>query len=73
MELQQDTRSMAPSVGSRHNVLRAGLIIAAIVVLLVVANAHLVYVAVSSQPECVPHQKSLDGEAGTFRAAKPSC
>lgn len=39
---------------------------------LVLANAHLVYVAIGSQPDCVPHTKSA-GEAGVFRAARPSC
>lgn len=39
---------------------------------LVLANAHLVYVAIGSQPDCVPHAKSA-GEAGGFRAARPSC
>lgn len=36
----------------------------------VVANAHLVYVAVTSQPDCVPHQK---GEGGGYQAAKSAC
>lgn len=40
--------------------------------LFVLVNAHLVYVAVDSQPDCVPHAKSA-GEAGTFRAARSSC
>ncbi len=52
-----------------------GLAIAVGVALLLLANAHLVYVAVSSQPECVAHLKA--GEAapgpGQFSAAKPSC
>jgi hypothetical protein len=39
---------------------------------LVLANAHLVYVAIGSQPDCVPHAKSAS-EAGGFRAARPSC
>lgn len=39
---------------------------------LILANAHLVYVAVGSQPDCVAHTKSV-GEAGGFRAARPSC
>ena len=39
---------------------------------LVIANVHLVYVALGSQPDCVPHAKSA-GEAGGFRAARPSC
>ncbi len=34
------------------------------------ANAHLVYVALSSQPDCVAHQK---GSGGGFQAAKSSC
>lgn len=42
--------------------------------LLVAANGHLVYVALSSQPACVPHAKAPQvGESGTFRAARPSC
>lgn len=39
------------------------------------ANAHLVYVAATSQPECVTHARS-DGAAsapGVFGAAKSSC
>jgi hypothetical protein len=39
---------------------------------LILANAHLVYVAVGSQPACVPHAKTA-GEAGMLRAARPSC
>lgn len=38
----------------------------------VAANAHLVYVAVSSQPDCVEHLKTV-GESGQYRAAKPAC
>lgn len=38
---------------------------------LVAANGHFVYVAVTTQPDCVAHQKSL--AAGSFRAAKSSC
>ena len=44
----------------------------ALVMLLILANAHLVYVAVGSQPACVPHAKSA-GEAGMLRAARPVC
>lgn len=43
-----------------------------IVAVLVGANAHLVYVAFSSQPACVSHLKTADG-AGHFSAAKSSC
>jgi len=46
----------------------AGMLVAG----LILANTHLVYVAVGSQPDCVPHAKSAGG-AGGFRAARPSC
>lgn len=48
------------------------LIVTAGVLLFVGANAHLVYVALGSQPECVPHEKTADG-AGTYRAARSAC
>lgn len=43
--------------------------------LVLLANAHLLYVAAGSQPECVPHLKAGEsaGGAGGFSAAKPSC
>ena len=39
------------------------------------ANAHLVWVAVQSQPDCVAHVDSGDEDrpAGSYIAAKPSC
>lgn len=36
------------------------------------ANAHLVYVAVTSQPDCVLPAKA-SGETVKFQAAKPAC
>ena len=42
---------------------------------ILLANAHLVYVASTSQPRCVEHVKG-DGAPkapGVFGAAKPSC
>lgn len=36
------------------------------------ANAHLVYVAFESQPDCVAHVKSAEGGSG-YRAAKSAC
>lgn len=45
--------------------------VAALLVLL--ANAHLVYVAVSTQPDCVPHLKERGGSPGAYRAAKSAC
>jgi len=37
------------------------------------ANAHLVYVAVKSQPECVSHLKQAGERPGQFRAASSAC
>jgi hypothetical protein len=42
------------------------------VLLVAGANAHLVYVAFSSQPDCIPHLKSRDDSRG-FRAAGSAC
>jgi hypothetical protein len=36
------------------------------------ANAHLIYVSVKSQPDCVDHAKAV-GEGRGYRAAKPAC
>lgn len=36
------------------------------------ANAHLVYVAFQSQPDCVEHLKVADG-SGAYRAARSAC
>lgn len=40
---------------------------------LALANLHLVYVAVSSQPACVEHAKSPGTAPSTYRAAKSAC
>ena len=45
----------------------------AVLLVVAAANAHLVYVAVESQPECVAHLKEAGTKAGAFRAAKPAC
>jgi hypothetical protein len=37
------------------------------------ANAHLVYVAVTSQPDCVPHAKEVGVEGAPLRAARSAC
>lgn len=48
-------------------------LVAAGLAVVVLANIHLVYTAVTSQPDCVEHLKATDGTAGSFRAAKPAC
>jgi hypothetical protein len=51
-----------------------GLVVAGLVLLVLAANAHLVYVSVVSQPDCVAHLKQADAsQAGSFRAAKSAC
>lgn len=37
------------------------------------ANAHLVYVAMRSQPDCVAHAAEPDASEETYRAAKSAC
>ncbi len=49
-------------------------VVAACLVLLAGANAHLLYVAITSQPDCVDHVKPGEtSRGGTFSAAKSSC
>jgi uncharacterized membrane protein len=41
----------------------------------IAANAHLIYVAITSQPACLTHLKQGEGDAsrGLFSAAESSC
>ena len=52
-----------------------GLLVLAGVLLLAGANAHLLYVAVASQPDCVAHVRQGDTGAkpGQFAVAKSAC
>jgi hypothetical protein len=51
-----------------------GLVVAGLVALVLAANAHLVYVAVTTQPDCVAHLSQVDvGHSGSYRAAKSAC
>ena len=54
---------------------RLWLWIALVIAVVLAANAHLVYVAVSSQPACVTHVRQGEGSAdrGHFSAAESSC
>jgi len=49
--------------------------IAAGLLLLLIANSHLVYMAITSQPECVAHLRQGEGDPkqGKFSAARSSC
>ncbi|MDP2782028.1 hypothetical protein [Devosia sp.] len=61
-------------VDTRPRGTRRMVVIAAVVIVTVLfaANAHLVYVAFSSQPDCITHLQDA-GENGTYRAAKSAC
>jgi hypothetical protein len=64
--------SSAPSTRNR---IAIWLGVGAAVLLVAAANAHLVYVAATSQPECVSHLRPGDSGAarGSFSAAKSAC
>jgi hypothetical protein len=51
------------------------LLVAAGLFLVIGANTHLVYVAVTSQPECVAHLRpgEGDGQSRSFSAAQSAC
>lgn len=53
--------------------IRIWLLVGASLLLFAGANAHLLYVALASQPECVPHEKNSNTHAAGFRAAKSAC
>ncbi|BEV46465.1 hypothetical protein [Afipia carboxidovorans] len=59
----------------RRGRLAMWIIASAIVLVVAMANWHLVYVAMTSQPECVSHLKlgSNGAASGAFSAAKSSC
>jgi hypothetical protein len=46
---------------------------AAVLAVFIAANAHFIYVAFSSQPDCVPHAKAASTDGGALRAAESSC
>ncbi|ODT12518.1 MAG: hypothetical protein ABS57_21745 [Mesorhizobium sp. SCN 65-12] len=48
-------------------------LVAATIAVFIGANAHLIYVAFVSQPDCVPHLKEAGREDGAFRAADAAC
>ena len=64
-----DSPPPAASTKKYRMILWAGLLI------VVLANLHLVYVAVSSQPECVAHVRADVAPAtnGSFAAANSAC
>lgn len=71
-----DTQA-APGGKERVRRMRARIVVGAIIVasvlVLVAANAHLVYVAFTTQPDCVPHLKEAGKTPGAYRAARSAC
>ena len=65
-----DTTS--PRLGRRGRWTLAGIGFA-VIAIFAVANVHLVYVSLSSQPDCVAHLKAPDDSGTAFRAAKSAC
>ncbi len=49
------------------------LLVSAVLLLVGVANWHLVHVAMTSQPDCVAHQRLGNSAPGGFSAAQSSC
>ena len=48
--------------------------VALALMVVVLANIHLVYAAMRSQPDCIAHLKpGVGGESGTYSAAQSSC
>ncbi len=64
----------AEATTMRHNRRWIWLAVGAGLALVIGANWHLVYVAVTSQPDCVAHVRGGgNGAPGSFSAAKSSC
>ena len=51
----------------------AAAIAAAVMAVFVAANTHFIYVAFTSQPDCVPHAKAAGTAGGALRAADSAC
>jgi hypothetical protein len=61
-----------PAGDSRRSAWLVWVLVPAILLLVVGANAHLVYVAVQSQPDCVEHSRAA-ADGSVYRPAKPAC
>ena len=49
------------------------LVAAVAIAAVIAANAHLAYVAIASQPDCVAHVRQGEGAGRQFSAAQSSC
>lgn len=65
--------AIAPGA-KRRGLVWVWLLVAAVAGLVVIlANVHLVMVAIQSQPDCVSHQRAPTHDGVTFSAAKSAC
>ncbi|TRL37344.1 hypothetical protein [Rhizobium straminoryzae] len=65
--------SAPAAIGRNHRVLMIAITVA-LTALVAGANAHLVYVSLASQPDCVPHRRIGERQTGSaFAAAGSSC
>jgi hypothetical protein len=65
-----------PRLSAKRRIRSRILVGAAIVaglLMVIAANVHLAYVAMTSEPDCVEHIRVAGDSPGTFRAARPSC
>jgi hypothetical protein len=60
---------------TRGITIRLWLVLAVAIAAILAANAHLLYVAIRSQPDCVAHVAQGEGSTGSgrFSAAQSSC
>ena len=74
--MSTDAPNETPATAGRMSgiTIRLWLVLAVAVVAILAANAHLVYIALRSQPDCVAHVVQGEGrEGGRFSAAESSC
>lgn len=72
--MRQETLAMGTTRAKTSTNRRLVYLVIAVAVLVVVgANAHLLYAALDSQPDCVSHLKVGHGQAGAFGAAESAC
>jgi hypothetical protein len=64
---------MTERAANRRISWKVWLLVGACVLVFCGANAHLVYVAMQSQPGCVAHLKEARHGSGAYRAAQSSC
>jgi hypothetical protein len=65
--------STAPTTTASKRRVAIWLLVSGGLLILAAANGHLVYVAMTSQPECVSHIRQGERSGEQFSAAKSAC